>query len=512
VANILDTDYLGVSPGFGYPAQQWGSSYKLYELDQANQLFLEPADNTTDARENWYSYVGQQKSLTETRDGIYAMLSGTFLKGRLAFVGGARQEQNSRKGRGPFQDSKWYFAKNPDGTLYRDTTVGLVDFRNATFLSNSGLLSRMTTAGVWYPDHLLPASSNNPTTLEGAKLARQALHPVDQKQTGTPVPSISTSFALTKKIDLKAAWSRSLGLPKLEDTNQGILSGNGAFTVNENEIIPADGTLGTISVANPGIKASTSTNWDFQVSYYTDTGGKFSVSYWTKSVTNQAETVSLYENLNPALFNSVLDALGLDPASYANYKLTTSTNSDSVQKTHGFEYEARQDFSFLGGWGRNFAVFASYSANSLGTPATPLPVTIESPNGTPVTMTPSTATITRRSNRFWGAGLQFASSKLTAQIRASYKNENELKDGRTLLDATTNNYLRRYEPEVTRVDLSMTYKLSKTYSLFLSGKDIFNAEREVVTRDDLGTLPVYAQNFDLKRFGVTWTFGVNGTW
>ncbi|WP_415907435.1 TonB-dependent receptor domain-containing protein [Oleiharenicola sp. Vm1] len=511
IANILDDTYLNVSPGFGYPGQQWGSSYKLYELDQANQLFVEPGATTADARENWYSYVGQQKNLTETRDGIYAMLSGSFLKGRLSFVGGARQEQNTRKGRGPFIDGKWYFAKNADGTLYRDSVLGtLVDFRNTTFLGNSALLGRMASAKVWYPDHAIPASGATPTGLEGAQLARRANYPVNQKQTGDPAPSLSVSYQLTKKIDLKAAWSRSFGMPKLEDGINGVLSNQ--FNVTENDVEAADGTLGTISVANPGIKASTSTNWDFQVSYYTDTGGKLSVSYWTKSVTNQSETTTLYYNTSPELFSAVLDALGLDAESYQRYKLTTSSNSDSVQKTHGFEYEVRQDFAFLGGWGRNFQVFASYSANTLGTPATPTPVVLDSPNGSPVTFTPTVSTITLRSNRFWGAGLQFASSKLTAQIRAAYKNDNEISGTRTLIDASTGNYLRRFEPAVTRVDVSASYKLSKNYSLFLSGKDVFNAERSVIVRDDLGTYPAYAQAFDLKRFGVTWTFGVSGSW
>jgi len=504
---VLDDNYNGVSPGFGYPGQQWGSSYKLFALDQASQLFVEPDPNSADARENWYSYVGQQKALTEDRDGAYAMLSGSFLKGRLSFVGGARQERQTRKGRAPYVDSKWYFAKNKDGTLYRDSTLGaLVDFRNTTFLGNSALLSRMNQAGVWYPDHAIPASGGTPTTLEGAKLARKANFPIDQEQTGDPSPSLSASFALTKKIDLKAAWSRSFGMPKLEDGINGILASQ--FSIAENDTIPLDGTLGTINVANPTIKPSTSDNWDFQVSYYTDTGGKLSVSYWTKSVTNQVENTSLFYSSSPELFAAIVEAFGLDLDSYRDYKITTSSNSDTVQKTHGFEYEVRQDFAFLGGWGRNFQAFASYSLNSLGTPSTPAPVTVTSPNGTPISVTPTVNTITLRSNRFWGAGLQFASNRLTAQIRASYKNDNEIQ--RTQLG--TDNFLRRFQPAATRVDVSASYKLSKHYSVFISGKDVFNSERKEVIRDDQGILPAYAFPYDLKRFGVTWTAGVSGSW
>jgi TonB-dependent receptor len=509
VSNFLDTEYAGVSPGFGYPAQQWGSTYKLYQFNQANQIFVKPGDNTTDARENWYSYVGQQKSMTEATNAAYAQMSGSFFKNRLTFIGGARQEQKTRNGRGPFQDGKWYFAKNPDGTEYRDSVTGsLVDLRSTAFLSNPGLLARMTAAGVYYPDHAIPSSGSTPTTLEGAQRARIANRYVNQKQTSDPSPSLSTAFALTKKIDLKASWSRTFGLPSLEDSQYGLLSGNGAFTINENDTPAADGTLGTINVANPGLKPSVSDNWDYQVAYYTATGGKFGVSYFNKTVKNQPAKISIYPGSNPALFNAVMDALGLDPVSYQTWLLTTSTTSDTTQKTHGVELEVRQDFSPLGGWGKYFQVFASYSKNSLGQPAAPVPVTITSPNGTPITITPSVKTITLRSNRFMSGGIQFANRTFSAQVRATYKNDNEIK--RSQLSAT--NFLRTFEPAATRVDVNLNYQLNKTYSLFLSGRDVLNAERKQVIRDDERQLPDYAQFLDLKRFGVTWTFGVSGKW
>lgn len=511
VANILDDDYIGVSPGYGYPAQQWGSSYKLFELNEAKHIFVAPGPDTTDARENWYSYVGQQKSLTETTNAGYAMLSGQLFGNRLSFVGGTRIESKEREGRGPFQDPKWFYAKNPDGTLYRDPTAGLVDLRKNTFLTDAGLQARMKSANVWYPDHVIPASGGTPTTLEGAKLARLANHPINQKQTGKPSGSFGASFALTKKIDLKASWSRSFGLPALEDTDKGILSGNGAFTVNENETIPPDGTRGEIKVANPDIKPSVSNNLDFQVAYYTDHGGKAAVSFFLKNVTNQPQTVSIYPGSNPDLYNTVLNALGIDPADYQDWKLSTSTNSDTTQKTHGFEYELRQDFSFLGGWGRHFQVFASYTQNSLGTPSGVIPVTITAPDGTPITITPTVKTINRRANRFAGAGIQFTTRRFAAQVRGTYRNENEQADKRVSLNNGAN-FVRVMEPAATRIDMNFSYQISDHYSAFLSGKDVFNAERKVVIRDDLGQLPAYAQFFDRKRFGVTWTVGVNGSW
>jgi outer membrane receptor protein involved in Fe transport len=452
--------------------------------------------------------VGQQKALTETTTGAYAMLSGQFINNRLNVVAGVRQEEKSRKGHGPFVDGRWNYAKLPDGKLYRDSvTNGTVLFNNASFLSNPDLIARMKAAGVTVPDHVLGPTGSS---LESAKLNRIPLREVNQKIRNEPSPSLSSSFALTKKIDLKAAWSKTFKLPALEDTTQGLVSGNNAFNITESDTIPADGTLGTISVANPGLLPEISTNWDFQVAYYTDTGGKLAVSYFTKSVTNQAQTISIFQPTSPELFAAVLTALELDPASYEDWRLTTSTNSSSVQKTHGFEYEASQNLAFLGGWARRFQVFASYTMNSLGQPATLNPVTIESPNGTPITLTPTVKTIALRSNRFASAGIQFATRRFSAQVRGTYKNRNERTGDRVTMP--NGNFLRRFEPSTTRIDLNFAYELSKNYSLFLSGKDVFNGTRKEIIRDDLGLLPAYAEAFDIRDSGVTWTFGVNGRW
>ncbi len=96
------------------------------------------------------------------------------------------------------------------------------------------------------------------------------------------------------------------------------------------------------------------------------------------------------------------------------------------------------------------------------------------------------------------------------QIRGTYRNENEI--SRSTLAAVNGspNFLRRFAPAQTNIDLTSNYTLSKRYSLFLSGRDIFNGARAQINRDDLGLLPSYGQPLDRREFGVVWTFGVNG--
>ena len=519
IADIFDDSYVGQSPGFGAPAQQWGSTYKLFALNEQNKLFVAPPDGAN-AVTNYNSFVNQQKALTETTDGAYALLSGKFFKNRLKVIGGMRQEEKTREGLGPFTDSKWQYAKKANGTLYTDNFYKTgVTFDAATpvirtnadgtttsinnFLSDPALLARLTAAGVKFPDHLYGATG---TSLESRKLNLIANRYVYQKIRGEPSASLSGAFDLTEKIALKAAWSRSFKLPNLEDGAKGIVSGNGAFTVNENATIPADGTKGNISVANPGLLPETSNNLDFEVSYFTDVGGKFSVSYYTKSVTNQSVNFSSYSG-SPT-FEAVLPALGLNPADYQDWRLTTSSNSTSAQKTHGYEFQVVQDLSFLGKWGRQFSGFASYSMKSLGAAPTVAPYSITSPSGAVIPVTPTVNPITLSANRFAGAGLQFAANRFSLQIRGTYRNDNER--GVDRLALANGNFLRRFEPAETRFDVNATFQLSKRYSLFLSGRDVTNGRRQVVLRDDQNLLPVYAQVFDNKEFGHNWTIGVNG--
>src|SRR6185312_8434675 len=124
--------------------------------------------------------------------------------------------------------------------------------------------------------------------------------------------------------------------------------------------------LGTITVANPNLKPEQSLNFDGEVAYYTDSGGRLSVAYWRKYVTNQIQSSSTYSN-DPN-FAVLLNAIDLDPAAYDNYVLKTSYNSATQQITSGWEFQAAQDLSFLGAWGKHFSGFVSYAFNTLGQP------------------------------------------------------------------------------------------------------------------------------------------------
>ena len=252
-------------------------------------------------------------------------------------------------------------------------------------------------------------------------------------------------------------------------------------------------------------------NYDAEISYYTDSGGRVSAGYWRKYVTNQIESNSSYSG--DPLFEAVLPALGLDPTAYDNFRLNTSYNSSGTQETHGWEFQVNQDFAFLGHWGKSFSGFLTYSFNSLATPTPPVPYTLTSPSGTLISVTPTVNTIVFRANKFGGAGLQYSGRKLTVQVRATYRNDNQLSGSANVI-ALTGNYagdiLRRFQPAATTVDINASYNLSKHYSMFISGRDVLHGDRSEIWRDDFGKYAGYATTAKYTKFGTVWTVGVNG--
>jgi iron complex outermembrane receptor protein len=518
LSDIIDDNYVGQSPGYNQKPQQWISTYKLYQLAQADpDLFGVFSDGQAVA--NYNSYANQQKSITETRDAFYAQIEGKFLNNRLNIVAGGRKEHEERKGKGPFTDNSWNFIKNPDGTRYTEagTYANGVAFNNGTsgLFTDAALRGRIDALGLWYPKNPdgTPRVLTN-ATVEGRSMQLVTNKEVNQKRWNDPSYSISGAYEITKSLVGKLSWSRTFGQIPFESGRDGLLSGNNQYTFTEYTSVQSDGVWGQIQVANPDLEPWTSNNWDAALSYYTKSGGKITASYFWKQVENFQINYDFYSNM-PA-FNALLTALGLDPASYQDYRLRTTTNGDGTQKTSGWEVEWQQDLSFLGGWGKHFAAFASYTHNDLKDPVAPKPFSFVDLNGNTVTVTPAnTSVIKREANQFAGAGLMFSRNRITASIRGTYKNDNERTlssinfgpaDNRTLIDV-----IRTYDPAETRIDVSLSYQVNKWFSVYATGRDVFNNSRNVMRRDDQGWIPAYSEYTDRRDFGIEVTFGVRGT-
>ncbi len=507
---ILDTTYEGTSPGWGLAPQQFVSTYKMYDIYQANPDYFQ--ELPTDADDNYWSSIGQTKALFETTEAWYAQIEGSAINDRLNFVAGLRDETKTRDGYGPAGDGRWNFIKNPDGTLYRNQALvggtGLVrlDQANSPLFAQSdtgnALRADLNAKGITYPGAVVASG-----TLERAMLERQtkAFHGESE---GDPNYSISAAFDLTKKIVLKGAYSVTSGRISIENATQGILSGNQndfRITANENlEDVDGDGTLdqtGTIKIANPNLQPESSKNWDLGVTYYTDFGGKLGVSGYLKQIENFTDTyVTTYGD---PLFNTIITDIGLDPEAYRYWTLETAENGTGTGEAWGYEIEAAQDLrflDFLGDHGKRIRFFANYSHAER-------PVSLGTPNR--ISSRPAASNLA-------SGGITYGGDRFSLQIRANWRDyvfNGDKASFRLDLDGdgTTDTIsIGEFVPAALKVDVSASYRVTENTSVYLSARNVLEEGNDKQRYDALGIYPAYAQWDDYRDTGVQITLGVNG--
>ncbi len=497
VNDFIDTTYIGQNPGYGFAPQEWISTYRLYDIYKANPSNF--AVTESDAVNNYFSSVGQNKRIKETKDSWYAMVEGRTLKNRLNFVAGLRSETSKRTGMGPQGDSKWNYIKNKDGTLYRNIpliggtgTVRIDQTTSPLFAQNStgtAVRADLTSKGISYPTAVVASSS-----LTAAMLQRHILQPVNGESDGKPSYSINLAYDISPNLVGKLAYSRSFGRIPLEDANRGILSNNqNDFSINQSEdptAIPA----GVISVANPNLLPEISDNWDFALTYYTKGGGKLGASYYFKNIKNFSDSVTTSSGTPE--FNEILDSMGLNPADYQDWQLKTAVNGVGVGKVQGYELEFSQDLraiKFLGDWGRRISTFGTYTHTKRS-----------ENNTTRISARPAASNLAT-------GGINISANRVSLNIRATWRDMTFKQGVGNFTINGTSVQLGSYDPSTTKVDASLNWQFSKRYGFYVSGRNIF-ANGLRVDRQDLANIyPAYAQWDDLRDFGVQITFGIKGT-
>lgn len=495
VTDYLDDTYLGTSPGWGFSPQEFVSAYKMYDIYKAHPENFTITD--ADAKENYWSALGQNKALKEKKDAWYALLEGRAVSDRLRFVAGLRNETTTRDGYGPQGDAKWNYVKNADGSTYRNVAllggVGTVRIDQATsklFATDTigtALRSDLAAKSIAFPTAIVTS-----TSLVGGQLQRKtaAIH---GESKGDPNYSLSTSFDVTKKLVAKVAYSIASGRIPIEDATRGLLSGNqNDFNINENDD-PAAIPRGIISVANPNLLPESSKNWDFELSYYTDNGGKFSASYYLKSISNFADTF-ITTSGNPE-FDALAESLGLDPADYKDWEIRTSENGIGTGKSDGYELQASQDFRFLGAWGRNLRFFSSFSHKKRSETDT-----------TRISARPSAANLAT-------GGISFSNKRVNLTVRGTWTEDVFQGNAATftLPDGVTKVNLGSFAPSALKIDVTGSYQISSRYSAYFSARNILSEGLDKKRYDALGLYPAYAQWDDYRDTGVQVTVGFRGT-
>lgn len=491
LSDYTDTSYTK-SPGFGLPAQQWLDTYKLYSLWQQNPSYFN-GNSDSDAGSNYQSWANQQKDLTETSDQYYFMLNGKALHNRLNWVLGSREEISTRKGYATRKISSWNYIKNPDGSVYRDAAhpqgVRLDQSSSDLFATNAAgtaLRSSLSAAKISYPDHVITNSSTGGTFLDYSKLAFLPFLNMDGRVTGKPTFTASGKYNITENLEGTLSWNRSEARPDFEN---GVLTQTQGTSISDNAdptAIPA----GTITIANPDLKPWIADSFNFELSYYTRSGGSFSVNPFITFTKNFQDSESFVSG-DPQ-FDAILAAQGLDPTTYQNYQINTTVNGTGTSKTVGYEVNAQQNLKILGNWGSHFQVFGSYSHHY-----------VKQNNTTLLTQKPLSGSTA-------SAGVTFSSRRFRAQLRGLFMQKKYVSANTTYVYNGVPIKPAQWNPSMVQLDLNTAYQITSHYSFFLDARNFLNRSVDTLYYDSAGIIPDYAKHVDRKQFGITWYFGING--
>ena len=150
-------------------------------------------------------------------------------------------------------------------------------------------------------------------------------------------PSIHFTYDITDRLRAQASWSTSFGRPAVSN----LVPNAGISDPNQ-----------TVTISNPALLPQYSTNIDLSLQYYLRPAGVLSLGYFQKEIkdyllTTQISTVGSGPNN------------GFD-GSYSGYALLSSTNAGTADVS-GWEFDYRQQLTFLPDWLQGFAVSANYT-------------------------------------------------------------------------------------------------------------------------------------------------------
>jgi TonB-dependent receptor len=455
ISDFLDTVNTGYDGHFGAynDRQQWLDPYKFYQFFVQN-----PGVYTLNQAAAFKTYVYNQENITENDLQYYWMLDTRYLHNRLHVVLGQRADKAYSTGHVPYDNSSAIYERNPDGSF---TIVNnkRVEIPNLTALQLNQL-------------QYLP-------------LVYQSTH-----NSQKPESILDLGYNLTSNLIAQINYSRTYGPQNYNSLTQ---ANNGQPEIVENapNSYNADGSVGEIVIPNPGLPPEVSDNLDYQLSYYTKTGGDLSVDFHTKKIRNYTYTTTtlIGDNNLDALPNS----LSLDPADFINYDLiTTNIDPTTVVHQYGWEFDVSQNLGFIPAVGKYFTVFGNTTTSRNS--GVPFNADGNQPNDQ------STAS---------AGGVTFSSHRLVVSLKFTNSALQTLEHTEVKLADGTTTYVYQAIPATRRFDLDADYQLTRKLAFFVAARNIFNAHQKTIWYGP--GIPTYAIPESDSDFGVQINFGIHGT-
>lgn len=318
----------------------------------------------------------------------------------------------------------------------------------------------------------LPATGGNTNTKEYV-MARYGQRQLRRTSYSNLFHYLHATWAPVKNLMLRASCHEGITRPDIANILPGIRS------VNENNQ--------SITINNPDLKPEMSANLNASIEYYLGKYvGTLSVTAFRSDLKNLQRTIVTYldgqgkfTGLNvEKAFMDYLDTVGIDPDTHANWRVTTY---DNIAKAHlgGIELNYSQQLSFLPGVLRGIGVFANYTKLRFDNPSNFLRSSPETAN----------------------AGLSYKLKRFEGFIKANWVGDRQTST--PVADGQNNAGSVFYQRQRIMYDLDINFRLTRQLSLFVNGRNIFNAP-QVNYRNTPDVVTYWG------TYGAIWTFGING--
>jgi iron complex outermembrane recepter protein len=404
----------------------------------------------------------------------YIRADSKFLKGRLKIAYGIRLERTMDNGVGPLikNNGKTSYVTNSAGQIL-DTQSGLT--KGTVYIPNGTDPYTLTA--------MTPLLNPSQNTVAWAQTIFTQLASFSSHNYNNYFPSATASYNVTNDLIARLSFSQTIGRPDYNSLYPSLQ------TPDETQP-PASNNQFTLN--NIGLKPWVSHNYGASLEYYAPDGlwnvtlrayRRFVANSWTTGLTLSADQGS-----------AILNQYGYNPAEWAGYTVTTALNVPSVITTSGLELSGNLSFDkTLPPWAHGLALRFG------GTRATQTGGGIYAPAfaAQNLALIPWSA----------GAGLSLTRSRFQIAVNGKWDSIERL----TYNDYTTgsgqydpNTYT--YQLATLHIDLDLSFRLTKVFSLFVNGRDI-NGYNLTLQRFS-PTTPDYAKNYTYYKYQPVWTLGM----
>jgi TonB-dependent receptor len=229
----------------------------------------------------------------------------------------------------------------------------------------------------------------------------------------------------------------------------------------------------TVTGANPGIGPQYAKNMDAKLEYYFKPAGLLSVSFFRKDIRDY-------------IITQETGIIGFGPdngfdGNYEGYRFFSSTNAGNA-RVKGWEFDYRQQFTFLPGLLRGLGVAGNYTR-----------LETEGNFGGTFRRTGEIAGFTPRSAN---VSLTYTYRRFTGRVTTSYT-------GQTIRTFSTTLANRIYRKPMTTTNVNLSYKLNRYATLFCDVSNIFETGPSWYRY-------IPERVYEIRFMPSAVTFGVNG--